>query len=248
MSAECVSLCMAFIATAETGQSASIRPVSLPVKKNGTKMSEAIQLTAYCAANGSPGAPFAILTKKVRMAIRIWRTDSLELMRSGTFEKAGERGVFFLAIALFVAGRLWRLTSYSLRPDEIFSIQVAQSATWMDMLNAVIGDVVHPPLFYAMLKVWLGLGGESEFWLRLLPVFTAVAAIGPFFLLCRELKLRAAEINLALTLFAVNAYLIYFAQELRMYSLLLFFTLCSLWLFVKLLNAAPSTTRPLMAL
>ena len=32
---------------------------------------------------------------------------------------------------------------------------------------------------------------------------------------------------------AVNGYLIKYAQEVRMYSLLLFFTVCSLWLFIK---------------
>lgn len=151
-------------------------------------------------------------------------------------------------IALFVAGRVWRLTTYSLRADEIFSFQVAGLGSWREFLSAVVRDIVHPPLFYALLKIWVRVGGESEFWIRLLPVLTAVLAVWPFFLLCRELKLAGSERNLALLLFAVNAYLIYFSQELRMYSQLLFLTLCSFWLFVKFFNAARSTIWPLVAL
>ena len=89
-----------------------------------------------------------------------------------------------------------------------------------------------------LLKVWIGIGGESEGWLRLFPILTTVATICPFVLLCRELKLKASEVNLAFMLIAVNGYLIYFAQELRMYSLLLLLTLSSLWLFAKFLNAS----------
>jgi uncharacterized membrane protein len=87
-----------------------------------------------------------------------------------------------------------------------------------------------------LLKVWIGVGGESLLWMRLLPALTAIATIIPLFLLCRELKLSAIEINTAFILIAVNSYLVYYAQELRMYSLLLFFTLFSFWLFVRIIG------------
>jgi len=69
--------------------------------------------------------------------------------------------IFAFIAALYAAARLWRLTSYSLRPDEIFSLQTAR-LDWTGLIGAVVRDVVHPPLFYALLKVWIGLGGESE--------------------------------------------------------------------------------------
>ena len=49
-------------------------------------------------------------------------------------------------------------------------------------------------------------------------------------------------------LIAVNGYLIYFAQELRMYSLLLLLTLSSLWLFAKFLNASATIAAHVLAL
>lgn len=145
-----------------------------------------------------------------------------------------------LAVGVYALARVWRLTTYSLRPDEIFSLQAARH-DWSGLLAVAARDAVHPPLFYSLLKIWTTIGGESELWLRLLPVLVSLAALLPFVLLGRELELRAAELNLVLILMAVNGYLVYYAQELRMYSLLLGLTLCSLWLFARFVNRPDDT-------
>ena len=126
---------------------------------------------------------------------------------------------------------------YSLWHDEVFSVRAAR-LSWSGLVGHLVNGDVHPPLFYLLLKGWILIGGESLLWLRLLPVLTAMASLVPFYFLCRELKLEALEINLSLALIAVNSYLITWSQNLRMYSLLLFFTLCSLCLFLKFLNSA----------
>lgn len=143
--------------------------------------------------------------------------------------------IFALIVCLYTTVRLWRLGDFGLWLDEVFSVNVARHS-WAEIIPFVAQDIVHPPLFYLLLKVWIGVGGESLLWLRLLPALTAIAAIVPLFLLCRELRLTAVEINTAFALIAVNSYLIYYAQELRMYSLLLFFSLTSMWLFVRIMN------------
>ena len=153
-----------------------------------------------------------------------------------------------LMVGLFVAARLWHLTSYSLWTDEIFSLLAARH-TWGGLVAYVAADVVHPPLFYMLLKLWISIGGESLFWLKLFPFLISIAMLVPFLLLHRELKLRASERHLALALIAVNGYLIHFAQELRMYILALFLTLCSLWLFTRFFNSpAGPVKRHLLAL
>lgn len=141
-----------------------------------------------------------------------------------------------LIIGLFIGVRLWRLTDSCLWFDEVFSVHAARH-DWSRLLGFVAADIIHPPLFYALLKVWISVGGESLFWLRLFPVLTSIAVIFPFILLCRELHLGATELKLALLLMAVNGYLIKYAQEVRMYSLLLLFAVCSLWLFIRFFNA-----------
>ena len=155
--------------------------------------------------------------------------------------------LFAIPIVLFVAARLWRLTASCLWFDEIFGVHAARMK-WAQMLKFVAADIIHPPLFYALLKLWIGIGGESLLWLRLLPVILSTAALVPVVLLCRELRLRANEINLTITLLAVSGYLIKYAQEVRMYSILFLLTCLSLWLFVKYINAGGKPNIPLSAL
>lgn len=138
-------------------------------------------------------------------------------------------GVIALA---YLAARLWRLTDSCLWFDEVFSIHAAEHS-WSDLLPFVAKDLIHPPLFYLLLKLWITAGGESLLWLRLFPVLFAVLALVPFWMLCRELKLRSTTIIAAFGLFAVNGALIKYAQEMRMYSLLLFLSLVSIWLFSR---------------
>ena len=156
--------------------------------------------------------------------------------------------LIFMAIALlYIAARLWRLTASCLWFDEIFTVHAARHS-WGEMLSFVAADVVHPPLFYGLLKIWIAVAGESLICLRLFPFLISVAAIVPLVLLCRALQLPAAETNLALLLLAVNGYSIKYAQEVRMYSLLFFLTLCSLWLFVRFVQANARPRKVLMAL
>ena len=139
---------------------------------------------------------------------------------------------FVLVVVAYAAARAWRLTDSCLWFDETFSIHAAEHS-WDSLFNFVALDLIHPPLFYVLLKLWIGVGGESLFWLRLFPVVFSVIAIFPFISLCRELKLGKWTQLLALLLFAVNGSLIKYAQEVRMYSLLLCLSLFSMWLFAR---------------
>lgn len=132
----------------------------------------------------------------------------------------------------YVAIRLWRLTDPCLWFDEIFSVHAA-GQSWDSILWFVSLDLIHPPLFYVLLKLWVGIGGESLHWLRLFPVLFSVIAIFPFISLCRELKLARSTQVLALFMLAINGSLIKYAQEVRMYSLLMCLSLFSLWLFAR---------------
>lgn len=132
----------------------------------------------------------------------------------------------------YLAVRLWGLTDSCLWFDEIFSVHSAEHS-WDSILRFVSLDLIHPPLFYVLLKFWIGIGGESVFWLRLFPVIISAIAIFPFLALCRELKLGKWTQVVALFLLAINGSLIKYAQEVRMYSLLMCFSLFSIWLFAR---------------
>ena len=131
--------------------------------------------------------------------------------------------------------RFRHLTDSCLWFDEIFSVHAAEHS-FKDLIWFAAQDLIHPPLFYVLLKIWIFIGGESLFWLRFFPVLFSLGAVIPFLLLCRQLKLSFPAAAFALTFFAVNGSLIKYAQEVRMYSLLLCVGLFSMWLFVRFVN------------
>ena len=151
--------------------------------------------------------------------------------------RSGTIGFLTLAVvcAAFIALRFWHLTDSCLWFDEIFSVHAAE----MDFANLnwfVAQDLIHPPLSYILLKIWIFAGGESLFWLRSFPVFFSVLSIVPLIFLGRALKLNYPTVAVAVFLLAVNGCLIKYAQEVRMYSPYLFFALLSMWLFVRFLH------------
>lgn len=143
--------------------------------------------------------------------------------------------IFALVCVAFVALRFWNLTTSCLWFDEIFSVHAA-TMDFQNLVWFIAQDLIHPPLFYVLLKIWITIGGESLFWLRFFSVFFSIISIIPLVFLCRELKMNYSTISLALFFLATNGCLIKYAQEVRMYSPFLFFALCSMWLFTRFLH------------
>jgi uncharacterized membrane protein len=143
--------------------------------------------------------------------------------------------IFAVVCACFIILRFWHLTDSCLWFDEIFSVHAAEM-DFQRLVWFVSQDLIHPPLFYILLKFWIQAGGESLFWLRFFAAFFSIISIIPFTFFCRELKLNYSVISPALLFLAANGALIKYAQEVRMYSLLLFFALVSMWLFMRFLN------------
>lgn len=145
--------------------------------------------------------------------------------------------LFAALVVAYVATRLWHLTDSCLWFDEIYGVHAAEHS-WSALLRFVALDLVHPPLFYLMLKLWVGVGGETLLWLRLVPACLSVAAVVPFHLLSRELngqRFTWAEL-LSLLFLTVNGSWLKYSQEVRMYSLLMCLGVTSLWLFVRWAN------------
>jgi uncharacterized membrane protein len=142
---------------------------------------------------------------------------------------------FAAATFVYIFLRLWNATQSCLFFDEIFSVHAAL-LPWQEMFRFLAEDLIHPPLFYVLLKFWIALGGETLVWLRLFSIFWMTLAILPLVLLCRELRFKFAETLTALALLAVNGSLIKYSQEVRMYSVLFCLALFSLLFFIRYLN------------
>jgi uncharacterized membrane protein len=140
-----------------------------------------------------------------------------------------------IVAAIYIAVRVWNLTDSCLWFDEIFSVHAAEHS-WDSIQQFVALDLIHPPLFYVLLKLWIAIGSESLLWLRSLPVIWSIIAVMPFLLLCRELQLNHWTTTFAFLLIAVNGSLIKYSQEVRMYSLLMCVSLFSIWLFLRFIR------------
>jgi len=160
---------------------------------------------------------------------------------------AGRLLVPALLVLLYAAARASRLVGECLWFDEIFGVHAA-AHDWHGLWSFVAADLIHPPLFYALLKVWVAAGGESLLWLELFAYATSLLCLVPFLLLARELRLGLAATRVALLLFAAAGYFIKYAQEVRMYALLLLLALTSLWLFARLSGGGRPTWRRLAGL
>src|ERR1700730_15640315 len=128
--------------------------------------------------------------------------------------------------------RLIGISRYGFDGDELFSLQAADSP-WENLLSTSIHDKSHPPLFYAVLKLWIYVGPPDEVWVRLLSVILGVALVPVAFVICREIRLSEADTAIVLLLIAMNGLLIFLSQHARMFALLDLSSAISILLFIR---------------
>ncbi len=139
-----------------------------------------------------------------------------------------------VALAAGLLLRVLLIGSKSIWLDEAMSLYVTQSgpAAWLS--GAAEG--YHPPLYYAFLSLWIRLG-QSEGILRLSSALFGVLAIPLTYLLARSLASKGVALAAA-WLVALSPLLVWYSQEFRSYSLLVFLVLLAALAFVRLLSEA----------
>ncbi len=136
--------------------------------------------------------------------------------------------MLLLALLLGAGLRFWRLDAESLWLDEVTSILLARSD--IPTLIHTTAQDIHPPVYYALLHLWLRLG-EGEFMARAFSAFVGVISIALIYRLGARLFGSEAGAASALLL-AVSPLHIWYAQEVRMYILVTLWTLAgTYWLW-----------------
>lgn len=121
----------------------------------------------------------------------------------------------------YLTQSLWR--------DEVFSYFMAKPPIGEIIFNSA--QDFNPPLYYIFLHLWMQVVGKSDMGLRLLSfVFFAAAVYMTYMLATAVFNRRFALFTTALMFF--NPMLLYYAFELRMYALYVFFVVASLYSFV----------------
>ncbi len=123
--------------------------------------------------------------------------------------------VALLALAA-LAIRLYGLGRESLWNDELFTATLAAYPT-SDEFWERLGNDVHPPLYFLLVRLWAGVFGDSETALRMPSVLAGTALVpAMYFLGARVFAPREGLYAAAIAAFGFQA--IFYSQEARMYS------------------------------
>lgn len=144
----------------------------------------------------------------------------------------------FLIIMLGGFLRFFMLGDKSLWLDEGASLDYSDGSNAQAILSTIMssgsGDR-YQPLYYVLLFFWRQVFGNSEFAVRSLSAFLGVGAIVVLFYTALRLYGKKHAIWLALFL-SVSSYAVYYSQQTRAYSLLLFLAALQLYFFSTALN------------
>jgi 4-amino-4-deoxy-L-arabinose transferase-like glycosyltransferase len=123
--------------------------------------------------------------------------------------------------------RLYRLGANSLWIDEFSTLDLARHSP-ADILRLSSSANFIPPLYFLLVHGALQVLGESEVALRLWSAVAGIATIPVVWLLTRDMTGSRPTADFAATLLAISPLHLWYSQEARPYSLLLFFGCCSL--------------------
>jgi asparagine N-glycosylation enzyme membrane subunit Stt3 len=129
--------------------------------------------------------------------------------------------------------RLYHLGYNSLWLDEVSTLNFAVQSI-PDIWKATTAGEFNPPLFYWTEHIMLLLGRSEEV-LRLIPALLGILTIPLIYLVGKEFMDRNTGI-IAAAAFAFSPFLIYYSQEARAYSMMLFFVAFSMVFYFRALK------------
>jgi uncharacterized membrane protein len=119
----------------------------------------------------------------------------------------------------------------SLWLDETISVRYSQGS--LQTLFNFLSEDVHLPLYFLILWGWIKMFGTSELAVRSLSAVFGLLAVFAIYLVGRKLFNERTGL-FAAALLAVSPFFTYYAQDVRMYEMLGFFSLMSVYFYAKL--------------
>ena len=140
-------------------------------------------------------------------------------------------------VLIIIIGTLLRLVMIDkpegLWNDEYVSYMIAAKPMFDGFLQGIKSQC-HMPFYYIYLKITMLLFGQSDVVLRLSSVFTGVLSIIVMYFAGLEKDKRTGIYCAAFT--SISSFLIYYSQEVRLYSLLFLFSALTLLSALKLIK------------
>jgi 4-amino-4-deoxy-L-arabinose transferase-like glycosyltransferase len=136
-----------------------------------------------------------------------------------------------VACLLAFALRLYRLDEPALRWDEGWTIAHGH-LPWRELFRIAALDR-HPPLFFALFKMWRSLAGQARYTVRFLAVLGGVLTV-PLAYLAARVWVRSRRLALLAAFYVATApLLVYYGQVNRMYAWTPVGTLLAAWTLLE---------------
>jgi len=119
--------------------------------------------------------------------------------------------------------------------DEIVSYKEATMPNIIHLIFYTLTTDIHLPLYPILLHWWGKLTSFSDFSLRELSAIFGIANVFVAYLIGKELKSKEAGLICA-SVFALNSFLIFYSQEVRVYALLMLLSSIYLLFLLKIKN------------
>jgi len=132
------------------------------------------------------------------------------------------------------ATRVSTLTYQSLWRDEVDALRFA-TAPWAEMLRTFTQPGWNGPLYFALLRGWISLTGQSELAMRYFSLLSGVLAVALAFVLAW--RLSDLLVAFLCSLFsALSPYFIWYSQEVKMYTLILALAILAIYALRRALD------------
>lgn len=148
-------------------------------------------------------------------------------------------GLLLLAFALRCAG----LDAQELRGDEAFGYFFSLPSLQTIVERTIELSEPHPVASYWLQHFWLGVAGHSEFALRFVGAWWSVLAVALIWPLALRLSLGRGVALVGVLLMALSPYVIWHAQDARMYNMSLALTMASTLFALRWWLLAEGTLR-----
>ena len=148
--------------------------------------------------------------------------------------------ILILIILLGLALRLWNLNKpEGLWNDEYITYSISMLKFPFDFFDGIRTNC-HAPLHYFYLKLWMMIFKNSDFMLRLSSLVPNILGCVVMYHVGKnyQTKFHSIQIGLACALIAsISSFLIYFSQEVRIYSMIFFLSSLILLYSIKMFEA-----------
>ncbi len=148
-------------------------------------------------------------------------------------KRASAAIILFLILILGIALRIYDLDGESIWYDEGDSVYLARMTPFQVIMNPSSHD--HPPLYYFLMHRWIKAFGDSVFSMRLPSAIFGILSIFMIYAVGRSIFDEKVSL-LSAAILALSPFHIHYSQELRMYTIVTFLALVSMYFFLRLIK------------